>query len=157
MASWHSAGSPRTENISDHRGQAIRRKPLPSTAASAPLLSLPSQNEPRRTYRVQRIPPYVDAVQLAEFLADASESLGPAENIAVFSIATSLGSESYTSQATKTATVSFIRTPQILDNDEDHWSVVCGHPKWDRKLDFDIHFRGFTPLNDVCVDEQQLE
>lgn len=75
-----------------------------------------------RTYRVQQVPAYLNVDQIAECLVAAAGSVGPAENIRVYSVAISLGFTSYVARATKTATISFKQTPSIFDNDEEQWS-----------------------------------
>ena len=110
-----------------------------------------------RTYRVQQVPAYLRVDQVANFLATASRSVGSAENIKVYSLATSLGFTSFIRRATKTATITFKQTPPIFDNDEEQWSVPSDHDRWNRNLIFDTHFRGFTALNDVPAGERQLE
>lgn len=110
-----------------------------------------------RTYRVRQIPAYLSVDQVAGFLATASRSLGPAEYIRVHSIATTLGFTSYITRTTKTATLTFTQTPAIFDNDEEQWVVQSDHERWNRNLVFDRHFRGFTALNDVAAEEQQLK
>jgi hypothetical protein len=110
-----------------------------------------------RTYRVQQIPAYLSINQVADFLAAASRSIGLAENIRVHSVATTLGFTSYTTRRTKTATLTFCQTPAIFENDEEQWALPSEHESWNRNLVFDIHFRGFTALNDVPTEEQQLK
>jgi hypothetical protein len=108
-----------------------------------------------RTYRIQQVPAYLSLNKVAEFLVTASHSLGPVEDITVCSLAPSLGFTSYS--ITKTATITFKHTPSIFENDEEQWSIPSNHDKWSRNLVFDTHFKGFTPLNDVRAEENQIE
>lgn len=110
-----------------------------------------------RTYRVQQLPVDIHITQVADFLTSACADIGPAKNIKVYSVARTLGFTSYATRSTKTATIVFRQTPLIFDNDEEQWSVESHRARWNRNLVFDTHFRGFTALNDVSAEEQQLE
>lgn len=108
-----------------------------------------------RTYRVRQLPQNLHQHGVASFLAEASSELGSAANIQVFSVAPSLNL--YERTPTKTATVVFKETPQCFNDDKTQWTIISGHPEWPRHLIFDIHFIGFTPLNDLGYDESQVE
>jgi hypothetical protein len=105
-----------------------------------------------RTYRVRQLPPFMVKNHLSGFLAASCRQLGPAENIRVFSLASSLSQ-----YETKTATLIFLRTPNRFDNNETQWTVACEDSNWHRNLIFDVHFIGLTPLNDRISDENPLE
>jgi hypothetical protein len=108
-----------------------------------------------RTYRVRQLPQNLRQDEVASFLAAASPHLGPAANIGVFSIAPSL--TTYETIPTKVATLVFKATPSCFDNDKEQWTLTSEHPGWRRKLMFDAHFDGFTPLNNVSFEESELE
>jgi hypothetical protein len=108
-----------------------------------------------RAYRVRQLPQNLQQHAVASFLATASSDLGPAANIQVFSVAPSLSL--YERTPTKIATVVFKETPQCFDDDKVQWTLISEHPEWPRHLVFDIHFIGFTPLNDLSYDESQVE
>jgi hypothetical protein len=101
----------------------------------------------RRTYRLRQLPQHLGLQDVAEFLCNVSSDFGVKEDIQVFSIASSL--ISWEKPPTKTATLLFNSTPRAFDNDEEEWTVSARHAGWSRKLMFDIHFEGFTALNDV--------
>jgi hypothetical protein len=108
-----------------------------------------------RTYRVRQLPRNLVQDAVAAFLAAASPDLSPAENIQIFSIAPSL--TTYETISMKVATLVFKATPSCFDSDKDQWTLISEHPAWRRKLLFDVHFNGFTPLNDVGFEESELE
>jgi hypothetical protein len=108
-----------------------------------------------RTYRVRQLPGNLLQDAVASFLAAASPDLAPATNIQVFSIAPSLAT--YETTPTKVATLVFKVTPSCFDNDKDQWTLTSEHPAWRRKLLFDVHFQGFTPLNDISFEESEVE
>jgi hypothetical protein len=102
-----------------------------------------------RTYRVKNIPSHLDKVRFKSFLASWQEdNFGSESDIEVHSLAQDLHDE-YDSMpiSTQVATVSFKKTPTLLDNDEASW--ILPTRKYGFKLDitFDIEFYGFTPLN----------
>lgn len=111
----------------------------------------------RRTYRVQQLPPWLQLNQVADFLVAACACIGLAENIKAHSIAKSLSFVSLVARTVQVATITFTKTPLIFDDDEEQWSIPGEHDRWSRNIIFDVHFRGFTALNDTSSNEQQLE
>lgn len=105
------------------------------------------------TYRLRRLPAYLDHSQVANFLATSVEGLGPPENIVIFSLASSL--MPWKQSPTKTATLMFKSTPTRLDNDRTEWTVPM--PDHSESLIFDIHFLEFTPLSDCDRSLHQFE
>jgi hypothetical protein len=113
------------------------------------------RNRGSRTYRVRQLPQNLQKHAVTSFLAAALSDLGAAANIQVFSIAPSL--TLYERNPTTTATVVFKETPQCFDDDKVQWTLISKHPEWPRNIIFDIHFIGFTLLNDLSYDESQVE
>jgi len=105
------------------------------------------------TYRLQRLPASLERSRVANFLATSVEGLGPAENIVVFSLASSL--IPWKESPTKTATLVFKRTPKRFDNDRTEWIVPM--PDQGESLIFDTHFLEFTPLSDCDRNLYQFE
>lgn len=107
------------------------------------------------TYRVRQLPANLHRDAVAGFLATASYELGPPTNIRVFSVAPSL--RLYEQIPTKVATLTFRETPSCFDNDDGEWKIISKDPQWPQTLLFDVHFIGFTPLNDLGLTESRLE
>lgn len=94
-----------------------------------------------RVYRVRQLPLHLqDRGHTERFLAQIVLDLGAVDNIRVFSLAQE-------KQDSKTATVTFKALPSIFDNDGQQWTlhteIFCG-----RNIVVDVHFRGFTILNE---------
>ncbi|KAM0797668.1 hypothetical protein BDR22DRAFT_862434 [Usnea florida] len=100
----------------------------------------------RRTYRVRQLPPHVDRHQAVALLARLGHDLGPATNIQIFSLSSSLNP--WESRPTKTATVCFRRLPAAFDNDKQEW-VLPAQSEFalERDIIVDVHFLDFTALN----------
>jgi hypothetical protein len=105
------------------------------------------------TYRLRRLPAYVERSTVANFLVRSVEGLGPPENIVIFSLASSL--VHWERPPTQTATLMFKRTPERFDNDRTQWMVPL--PNQGESLIFDIHFLEFTPLSDCDPSLHQFE
>lgn len=101
----------------------------------------------RLTYRLRQLPYHLAQDEVAEFLQKVSADFGTQENIKVFSLASNL--LMWEKSLTKTATLMFRTTPKRFDNDEREWTVSARTAGWNRDLIFDVHFHGFTPMNDV--------
>ena len=105
------------------------------------------------TYRVQNVPKQLDEESFGQIL-------GQALNVNSRSITVlSLASLPYVEErkSTKFATVMFKVIPAALDNDEKEWapfSTTFGGLRY--HFEIDIHFLGFTPLNDVDPREHIL-
>lgn len=100
-----------------------------------------SRSRESRVYRVRQLPLYLEyRGDVAPLLAKVAPVLGAVDNIRVFSLARE-------DTDSKTATVSFMITPSIFDNDKEKWTLqaedVCG-----RNIIIDTHFRGFTVLKE---------
>ena len=101
----------------------------------------------RLTYRLRQLPYHLAQDEVAEFLQKVSADFGAQESITVFSLASNL--LTWEKPPTKTATLMFRTTPKRFDTDEGEWTVSARTAGWNRDLIFDVHFHGFTPLNDV--------
>jgi hypothetical protein len=101
----------------------------------------------QRTYRVRQLPQHLGRQDVARFLCKVSPDFGPQEDIEVFSLAANL--IAWEKPQTKTATLTFRSTPRAFDNDGGEWIVSARSAGWNRNLIFDVHFEGFTALNDV--------
>jgi hypothetical protein len=112
-------------------------------------------NDPATTYRVRQLPINVDKHQLPAWLARNAEGTGPAENIRVFSLTTisAIGGR----PPTRTATLAFKRTPQMFLRNRTEWTFLAEDAGLSDNIIFDVHFRGFTILNDVDPKDHTLE
>lgn len=111
-----------------------------------------------RTYRVRqlRVSPGISFDKLSSIITKVHNGLGPASNIEVHSIASSLSA--FQNPPTSTATITFCKTPPILDNDRNEWSFSARHLGWGRRnVIFDTHFLGFTSLNEPDPSDHALE
>ena len=100
----------------------------------------------RRTYRVRQLPPHVDRHQAVALLARLGQDLGPAANIQIFSLSSSLNP--WENRPTKTATVCFLRLPAAFDNDKGEWVLPAqSELALERDIIVDVHFLDFTALN----------
>ena len=92
-------------------------------------------------YRVRQLPLHLDGRSAtAQFLALIAPVLGEVENIRVGSLAQG-------KRDSKTATVTFKTTPSVFDNDETQWTLDP-QSSLGRNVIVDVHFRGFTVLNE---------
>ena len=107
------------------------------------------------TYRVRHLPSNVDARETARLLVETAEALGPFDNIKVKSLAFSLNP--YEKPPTKTATVEFTHQLSLFDDDGTEWTLPRGEGSLHRDILVDVHFLGFTPLNDPEPDLHALE
>jgi hypothetical protein len=111
-----------------------------------------------RTYRVRQllVSPNTSFDELSSTIARVNTGLGPAENIQVHSIASSFCA--FHNPPTSEATVTFSKTPPVLNNDENEWSLSARHLGWGRRnVIFDTHFLGFTVLNEPDHTHHTLE
>ena len=95
-----------------------------------------------RVYRVRQLPLHLEhRGKVPSFLALVAPVLGAIDNIRVFSLAQEKDNS-------KTATIKFKILPPIFDNDRSQWTLeaedVCG-----QNVIVDVHFRGFTVLNEA--------
>lgn len=112
-----------------------------------------SQGRDVRTYRVRQLPSHVSKESLRTLLVNSCEALGPEDDIVVYSLASSL--VPFETSRTKTATIIFKSLPSIFDNDETEWTLVTRDSQ--PNITIDVHFLGFTALNDVDSDFHVLE
>ena len=105
------------------------------------------------TYRLRRLPNYLERSTVANFLVNSVEGLGPPENILIFSLASNL--VPWERPPTKTATLMFKKTPERFDNDQTEWTLMV--PDQGQSLIFDTHFLEFTPLGDCDRDVHEFE
>lgn len=106
-----------------------------------------------RTYRVRQLSRHVSEEDLPSFLASCCEELGGESNIVVWSLATSL--LPFENPRTKTATVTFHSLPPVFNNDATEWTLTT--PGSYSNVIVDVHFLGFTGLNDVETGMHNLE
>ena len=98
-------------------------------------------NREGRVYRVRQLPLHLDyPSDTAQFLASIAPVLGGVDNIRVCSLAQA-------ERSSKTATVTFKTIPSVFDNDEHQWTLQV-ESFFGRNVIVDIHFRGFTVLNE---------
>jgi hypothetical protein len=102
---------------------------------------------------VRQIPSHVSKESLASVLVKACKSLGPEENIKVCSLGSSL--VPFEMPRTKTATIIFKTLPTLLDDEETEW--VLRTAGFQPNIIIDVHFLGFTALNEVDSDLHILE
>jgi len=110
-------------------------------------------HSPSTTYRITQIPLEWDRDTLCEWLTANTGGPKLPGNVHVYS----LTSTSVTSSQAlhQTATVQFQKTPYMFRKSKEDWSL-----RQTGVLDniiIDVHFRGFTALNDVKADEHILE
>lgn len=104
-----------------------------------------------KTYRVRQIPANVSKDSLPVRLSKACAV--SEDSIIVYSLASSL--LPFERPPSKTATVAFNCLPALLDNDDNEWVIKT--PEGQPNMIVDVHFFGFTPLNDVEPDLHALE
>lgn len=107
-----------------------------------------------RTYRVRQLPYHMDRHQVVRLLCTLLDSIEPGD-IQIYSLASSLSP--WERPPTKVATVMFGRLPAILDSDETEWVLHSQRAGLQRNIIIDIHFLGFTALNDVQLDKLAFE
>jgi hypothetical protein len=112
-----------------------------------------SPNSP--TFRVRRVPAFVDRVGLVQFLVSTVEGIGSPENLRIFSFAPTPGD--WTKPSSQTATLQFIEVPARFSRSEgeNEWPVAVLSQKL--PLLFDIHFLDFTILNHVEAEVHDFE
>jgi hypothetical protein len=101
------------------------------------------------TYRVRnlQVPPSVAFRELCSVIASLSPRLGPTNNIQIHSVAASPAA--YENPPTSVATITFSKTPPLLDDEKTEWFLSARHLDWGRRnVIFDTHFLGFTVLNE---------
>lgn len=106
-----------------------------------------------RTYRVRQLPRHVSEEDLPGFLVRCCGELGGETNIVVWSLAITL--LPFEKPRTKTATVTFNSLPLVFNNDETEWTLTT--PGSHLNVIVDVHFLGFTALNDVEIGLHNLE
>ena len=99
-----------------------------------------------KVYRVRNLPGNVDRLAAASLIAQSMDGI-QTDDVVLSSLALTI--DPWTPSSTKTATVSFKKTPSPI-------ASRPGGPEWrlpglgsQSPLIVDTHFRGFTPLNDV--------
>src|SRR5271170_5135537 len=105
------------------------------------------------TYRLRRLPNYLERSTIANFLVNSVEGLGPPENILIFSLVSNL--VPWERPLTKTATLMSKKTPERFDNDRTEWTAPV--PEQGQSLIFYAHLLGFTPLSDCDRDVHEFE
>jgi hypothetical protein len=116
-----------------------------------------------RTYRVKQLPLHLQLPSAAAFLAQLDGRIGPASSIRVHSIANALGLED--NPRFKVATLTFFNVPVLFDNDQQEWTIEVHSLSEGKRATlqikdnviFDTHFLGFTPLNDVPLEDHVAE
>lgn len=107
-----------------------------------------------KTYRVRQLPCILTSNRVASFLASIVPGVAPAD-IHVFSLASSLNPLEI--PATKVATLTFHKVPFVFDTDDTEWIIPGESAGLVRDVIVDVHFQGFTSLNDVPDDEHKME
>lgn len=107
------------------------------------------QDWTRIVFRLRQLPNKTGSpTEAASLLAGV---LGlPHHHVIVYSLATTL--DQWEMLPSKIATLQLKSVPARLQNardDEDEWRFVLPGEALNQALILDIHFRGFTPLNDV--------
>ena len=107
----------------------------------APRPHLLTMGRDGRVYRIRQLPLHLEHCgKVPPLLARLAPDLGAVDNIRVFSLAQEKNNS-------KTATVKFKTLPPIFDNDRSQWTLeaeeICG-----QNVIVDVHFRGFTVLNE---------
>ena len=108
-----------------------------------------------RTYRIRQLPCHVDRLQAIDLLVSLSENLGPRDNINIRSLAPNL--DPWERPRTKIATVTFKKLPPPFDSDKTEWVFKTQTYGLQRNIIVDVHFLGFTPLNDVSDSQHTVE
>lgn len=113
-------------------------------------MTISEPNAKPKVYRLRNLPGHVDRQLAAEILA---QSLGDIafQHIRIASLAHAVAEWSHV--PTKTATVTFDKTPAIINaaSAKEEWKIVV--PALAKPLILDSHFQGVTPLNDVTESE----
>jgi hypothetical protein len=109
-----------------------------------------SEKRESRTYGFRQLPSHVDELRLPALLLSINDALGPLENIQIHSLASSL--DPWETPPSKTATITFNKLPLIFDNGQKEWVLSTRHIGLLNKVIVDVHFLGFTSLNDVVKD-----
>ncbi|KAK0644435.1 hypothetical protein B0T16DRAFT_460495 [Cercophora newfieldiana] len=108
-----------------------------------------------KTYRIRQLPCILAYPrQVASFLSSIVPDLA-AEDVRVFSLAASLNPLEI--PATKVATVMFNRVPPTFDTSDSEWVIPGRSAGLMRDVLVDVHFQGFTPLNDVPEEEHLMD
>ncbi|KAK5992042.1 hypothetical protein PT974_05438 [Cladobotryum mycophilum] len=106
-----------------------------------------SQSQPKpKVYRVRNLPIHVDRLLTRELLSQALPDLA-LRDIRIFSVAKVV--DRWERQPTRTATVTFCRTPRVIEKKPRSLEWTVQLPGLPRPLIIDTHFLGMTPLNDV--------
>lgn len=115
------------------------------------------QRKEARTYRVRQLPcNLIYRQQVASFLVRIFAELQAEEvNVQVFSVAPSLNP--LVMPPTRIATVMFSPTPLVFDDDSSEWVITGSSVGIREDVIVDVHFQGFTPLNDVSQDGHTME
>jgi hypothetical protein len=92
----------------------------------------------------------VDKSRLTALLLSIHKGLGPPEEIHIHSLASS--HDPWEDPPTKTATITFDKLPLIFDNENSEWVLPAKHIGLLNNVIVDVHFLGFTALNDVVKD-----
>jgi hypothetical protein len=112
-------------------------------------------HDPMTTYRVRQLPSNIKKHQLPTWLARNAEGTGPAENIRVYSLTTS--SIVPGKSPVGTATLAFKETPNMFLRQQTEWTFPAENAGLANNIIFDVHFQGFTVLNDVDPKEHTLK
>ena len=107
------------------------------------------------TFRLRRVPAFVDQAGLVQFLLSTVEGIGSPENLRVFSFAPTPGD--WSKPSSQTATLQFIEVPARFSRSqgENEWPVAV--PGQKLPLLFDVHFLDFTVLNHVQDEVHDFE
>ena len=99
------------------------------------------------TFRIRRVPAFVDRSSLAQFLVSTVEGIDFLGNLRIFSLAPTPGD--WSKPSSQTTTLQFLEVPARFSRShgENEWPVSI--PDQKLALLFDVHFLDFTTLNYV--------
>src|SRR5450432_250943 len=106
-----------------------------------------SKQRENRTFRMRQIPSHLDERGLSQLLASISEDLGSQNDLRIHSLASSLNPSEH--PPTKTATVTYKHLPANFNPELSEWKLPTRDRHQPSDIIVDVHFEGFTALNDV--------
>lgn len=111
-----------------------------------------SSSSKAKVYRLRNIPEHFDRLSAVEWLARTFGDVSR-NDVQIHSLALSVDTWS----PSKTATVTFGKTPSIIDSIDNKRECVIQIPELARPLIVDDHFQGITPLNSMAKEAHKSE
>src|SRR5947207_15195483 len=107
-----------------------------------------------KVYRLRQLPEHLDRLGTAELLSKALGDIS-SRDVQIFSLATSV--DPWERPPTRTATLMFNTLPALLETEKGktEWKIKVGGLR--DNLILDIHFLGFTPLNNISPPYHNVE